>query len=273
MTDDVFRIERDGHVATLFLANPDRRNAMGPAFWDGLPRQMAALSDDTGVRSIVIAADGPAFSVGLDLKAMGASLLGAGNEPLSVAGQKLALRNIILRLQSSITSVAECPKPVIAAVHGWVIGGAIDLITACDIRLGAADSVFSVRETKMAMTADVGTLQRLPGIIGRGHVAELAFTGKDIDAARAEKIGLINDVYPSRDETINAATALGAEIAANSPLAVLGVKEMLMEPLRSQWSHGLRSVATWNAAFLPSDDLGEALAAFAEKRTPKFTGQ
>lgn len=271
MSEDVFRIERDGHVATLFLADPDRRNAMGPAFWDGLPQHMADLGADEAVRAVVIAADGPAFSVGLDLKAMGGSIAAGGTG--SVAAQKLQMRDLVLRLQGSITAVAECPKPVIAAVHGWVIGGAIDLITACDIRVAAVDAVFSIRETKMAMTADVGTLQRLPGIVGRGHVAELAFTGKDIDAARAEKIGLVNDVYPSREEATAAAQSLGAQIAANSPLAVLGVKEMLMSPLREEWDRGLRYVAAWNAAFLPSDDLAEALSAFVEKRPPEFRGQ
>ncbi|MCC7077597.1 MAG: crotonase/enoyl-CoA hydratase family protein [Acidimicrobiia bacterium] len=270
MPEDAFRIERDGHVATLFLADPDRRNAMGPAFWDGLPRHMADLGADPEIRTVVIAADGPAFSVGLDLKSMAGEI--AGGDAGSVAAQKLHMRELVLRLQASITAVADCPKPVVAAVHGWVIGGAIDLITACDIRVAARDAVFSVRETRMAMTADVGTLQRLPGIIGRGHVAELALTGRDIDAARAERIGLVNDVYESREATVDAAQALAAEIAANSPLAVFGVKEMLMAPLREEWDRGLRYVATWNAAFLPSDDLGEALAAFVEKRPPRFTG-
>ena len=96
---------------------------------------------------------------------------------------------------ASITSVADCPKPVVAAVHGYCIGGGVDLITACDVRLASADAVFSVRETKVAIVADLGSLQRLPRIIGAGHVAELAFTGKDIDAARARAIGLVNDVY------------------------------------------------------------------------------
>lgn len=272
MGDDFFRTERDGHVATLFLSDPEKRNAMGPAFWTDLPRHMEELGDDDAVRAVVIAADGPAFSVGLDLKSMGGELL-AGGDATSIAAQKKALRETVFRLQGSINAVADCPKPVVAAVHGWVIGGAIDLITACDIRVASADAVFSVRETRMAMTADVGTLQRLPGIIGRGHVAELAYTGKDIDAARAEKIGLVNDVLPTREEALAAAQALAAEIAANSPLAVLGVKEMLMAPLRAEWDRGLRYVAAWNAAFLPSDDLGEALAAFAQKRAPEFRGR
>ena len=132
----------------------------------------------------------------------------------------------MLRLQASIRPVAECPKPVIAAVHGYCIGGGVDLIAACDIRLCSADAVFSVREAKMAIVADIGSLQRLPAIIGAGHVAELAYTGKDIDAARAKEIGLVNAVVADADGS-GGGPALAAEIAANSPLAVQGTKAVL----------------------------------------------
>ena len=120
-------------------------------------------------------------------------------------------------MQASVTSVAECPKPVIAAIHGYCIGGGVDVVSACDIRVASADAVFSVRETKVAIVADLGSLQRLPRIIGKGHVAELALTGKDITAARAKEIGLVNDVAPDADAALAAARQLAAEIAANSP--------------------------------------------------------
>src|SRR5436305_11889441 len=154
---EVLTVEREGNVATLWLDNPAQRNAMGPAFWNDLPLMMADLGADVDVRAVVIAAKGRHFTAGLDLS----MFAGGGGSTGGVAARQDFLA-MIRRLQASITSVADCPKPVIAAVHGACIGGGIDLITACDIRLCAPDAVFSVRETRMAMVADVGTLQRLP---------------------------------------------------------------------------------------------------------------
>ena len=176
-------------------------------------------------------------------------------------------------MQRSVSSVAECPKPVIAAIHGYCIGGGVDLASACDIRVASADAVFSVRETKVAIVADLGSLQRLPRIIGKGHVAELALTGKDISAARAKEIGLVNDVHRDADATLSAAYRLAAEIAANSPLAVQGTKAVLAACEDRSVADGLDYVATWNAGFLPSDDLVEAMTAFMEKRPPQFIGR
>ncbi len=266
---EVLDIERNAHVATLWLANPDRRNAMGPPFWNELPRAMDELVADEAVRAIVLAARGSHFTVGLDLKAMGGGIVESGG---GVASRKRLLDEI-LRLQGSITAVARCEKPVIAAVHGYCIGGGIDLITACDIRLAAADTIFSIRETRMAMVADVGTLQRLPGIIGRGHVAELAFSGDDFPAERAREIGLVNYVHPDGPRTIAAAQELAARIAANSPLAVTGTKRVLEYCADKSVEDGLKYVATWNAAFVASEDLREAVTAFFERRPPKFHGR
>ena len=265
-----FSVDRAGHVATLWLDDPDRRNAMGPAFWTGLPVVMEELSGDDEVRAVVVAARGRHFSVGLDLTSMGAELGGAAGTSRAAEGRHLL--GLVKRLQAAITSVAQCPKPVIAAVHGACIGGGVDLITACDIRLAAADATFSVRETRMAMVADVGTLQRLPAIVGRGHVAELAFTGRDVGAHRAREIGLVNDVLPDADALHAAAGALAAEIAANPPLAVQGTKAVLGATEHMSTAEALDYVAVWSAAFLRSDDLVEAMRAFLEKRPPRFTG-
>ena len=266
---EVLAIDRAEHVATLWLARPEQRNAMGPAFWDELPRAIGELGADDEVRAIVLAARGSHFTVGLDLKSMGGPIAeGSGG-----AAARLRLLDTIERLQGSITAVARCPKPVIAAVHGYCIGGGIDLISACDIRLAAANAIFSVRETRMAMVADVGTLQRLPGIIARGHVAELTLTGDDITAERAREIALVNHVYPDAEHTLAAARAMAARIAANSPLAVVGTKRVLAYCQGKSVEDGLAYVAAWNAAFVASEDLREALAAFLEKRSPKFSGR
>ncbi|MGD0313703.1 MAG: crotonase/enoyl-CoA hydratase family protein [Acidimicrobiales bacterium] len=278
-SSDVLTIEVDGHVATLWLDRPEKRNAMGPAFWDDLPRAMGTIASDPEIRAVVVAARGPHFTVGLDLVAM-TGLTGATGPtgaaegaPPSMAARAGSARTEILRLQASVTSVADCQLPVIAAVHGYCIGGGVDLIAACDVRLASADAIFSVREAKVAIVADLGSLQRLPGIIGRGHLAELAFTGKDITAARAESIGLVNQVSPDPDSVLADARALAEEIAANSPLAVQGTKAVLAAGHVRSVAEGLEFVAAWNAGFLASDDLVEAMTAFMEKRSAVFTGR
>ncbi|HVC13591.1 MAG TPA: crotonase/enoyl-CoA hydratase family protein [Acidimicrobiales bacterium] len=283
----VFDVERDAGVATVWLDRPDARNALGGAFFEELPRVMGEVSDDPAVRAVVVCARGRDFSVGLDLEEMSGIFTGEpvgtattpddlapGPAPLaaSAAARAAATRRSVLGLQAAVNAVAACPKPVIAAVHGYCIGGGMDLVTACDIRLASVDAVFSVRETRMAIVADLGTLQRLPRIVGAGHVAELALTGKDVDARRARDIGLVNDVYPDRDALFEAAAAMGREIAALSPLAVQGTKSVLAANDGRTVAQGLDYVATWNAGMLASKDLAEAFSAFVEKRPPRFTG-
>ena len=280
----VLSMEQDEHVATVWLDRPEARNAMGIDLWRDLPLAMAAVSAETDVRAIVMAAKGPHFSVGLDLKAMGAcperrrhqrrrSATVRRSSAPSMAARARGARTEVLRLQDAITAVARCPKPVIAAVHGYCIGGGVDLIAACDIRLASADAVFSVREAKMAIVADLGSLQRLPAIISAGHLAELAYTAKDIGADRAKEIGLVNDVATDAEGVLKAAHALAAEIAAQLPIAVQGTKAVLAANEGKTVAEGLDYVATWNAGMLASEDLTEAVTAFMEKRTPKFTGR
>jgi enoyl-CoA hydratase len=273
---EVLTIEVDNHVATLWLDRPEKRNALGPAFWADLPRAMATIGSRPDVRVVVIAAKGPHFSVGLDLVAMSGLTGGAtgkDGKPQSMAARAKAARASILELQASVTSVAECPLPVIAAIHGYCIGGGVDLAAACDIRLASSDALLSVREAKVAIVADLGSLQRLPHIIGKGHLAELAYTGKDITAERAREIGLVNQVSSDPETVLADARALAAEIAANSPLAVQGTKAVMAASEGKSVADGLEFVAAWNAGFLASDDLVEAMTAFMEKRPGEFTGR
>ncbi len=273
-SSDVFAIERAAQIATLWLDRPEKRNAMSHEFWRDLPLAMAELGDDPEVRAVVMAARGKSFCVGLDLTALGGGGIGvSGGEPASVAVANLRQLDVTRSFQAAITSVANCPVPVIAAIHSHCIGGGIDLVTACDIRLASRDAIFSIRETKIGITADVGTLQRLPGIIAKGHVAELAYTGKDIDAVRAEKIGLVNQVFPDQQSVLEAAYELAGEIAANSPLAVRGTKFMLQqgEDLTTEQSLLLNGLWTM-ITNLGSNDLKEAMKAFFEKRPPEYKG-
>lgn len=279
----VVTVEHHDHVARVWLDRAAARNAMGLAFFAELPGALERLAADPSVRAVLIAARGPHFSVGLDLKEMGNLMAsggpteaagddgGGGTKP-SPAASAMATRRSVHAMQRAITAVAECPVPVVAAVHGYCIGGGIDLITACDIRLASADAVFSVRETRMAIVADLGTLQRLPRIVGPGHAAELAYTGRDIDAAWAERIGLVNHVLPDVDTLQRAADELAGSIAANPPLTVQGTKAVLAASADRTVAEGLDYVATWNAGMLRSADLTEAVAAFMEKREPRFTG-
>jgi enoyl-CoA hydratase len=270
---EVLELAVNGHVATLWLNRPSARNALGSALWTDLPLAAAAADDHPDVRVLVLAARGPHFTVGLDLKEMGGSL-GGSSPSRSRARANLATYGSIRRLQDSVTSLAAMRVPVIAAVHGYCIGGGIDIICAADIRVAASDTVFSVREAKVAIVADLGTLQRLPRIIGAGHVAELALTGKDFDADRAATIGLVNHVYPgSADEVLAGAYTLAGEITANSPLAVLGTKAVLRANDGATIDQGLDYVARWNTSFLQSHDLTEAMTAFLERRPPTFTGE
>lgn len=274
----VISIEVDGHIATVWLDRAEKRNAFAPAFWDDLPPIMESLGDDPSIRVIIIAARGSAFTVGIDLKAFGPSLMAGGgvggseDQPTSDVANRRDLYQSVKKLQRTFTSIADCPKPVIAAVHGYCIGAGVALITACDIRFASQDAVFSVRETQMAMVADVGTMQRLPKIIDPGRVAELVFTGKDFGAAEAFEMGLITRVAADADDVQNQAMGVAKAIAANSPLAVQGSKAVLKAGEGRSIEEALDYVALWNSSFIASNDFTDAITAFLEKRPPKFMG-
>ncbi len=268
----VLEVEIEDHVATVWLNRPDKLNAMGEDFWDDLPRIIEALGHDPDTRVIVIQGRGRAFTVGIDLALLGA-LSAEASAPGSDYSKNFKLYETIKRLQHSVSTLAETSKPVIAAIHGYCLGGGIDLISAVDIRIAAEDATFSVRETKLGMVADVGTTQRLPRIIAPGHAAELFYTGKDIDATRAREIGLINDVYPDVETLHKAARSLALEIAANSPVAVQGIKRVLSGQEGRTVEEALDYMALWNAAFLNSADLTEGVMAQIQRRPPEFAGE
>ena len=267
------RIHRDVQdLAEVALLGPGKGNAMGPDFWRECPRVFEALDRDESVRAIIVRGEGKNFTYGLDLPAMmgdlGPLLSGDG-----AAATRARLFEKIAELQGAFRAIASCRKPVIAAVSGFCIGGGVDLITACDVRLCSRDARFSVREVKVAMVADLGSLQRLPAIVGEGHARELAMTGRDFPADHALRIGLVNEVFDTPDALLEGARALGRAIAENPPLVVQGIKRVMEEAIVDRVERGLRHVAAWNAAFLPSQDLGEAMSAFMERRPARFTGK
>jgi enoyl-CoA hydratase len=269
---EAFRVEREGHVAEVILTGPGKGNAMGPAFFRELPGIFAGLDKDETVRAVVLRGDNGNFSYGLDLRTMAAELMPLIQKD-NLAAERLKLLDLIGELQRGFDLVARCRKPVIAAVAGASIGGGVDLVSACDVRLAARNAKFSVREVKLAIVADMGSLQRLPRIIGQGHARELAFTGKDIDADRALRIGLVSDVYEDEAAVLAAARTMANEIAEASPIAVQGIKQVMSYGDERAVLDAERYVAVWNAAFLASNDLVEAIQSFMEKRPAKFTGK
>jgi enoyl-CoA hydratase len=265
---NLISVEGSDGVAVVSL----KTLTMPPSLFDEIGEIFRDLAKQRNLRAVVVDSAEKVFTYGLDLPAaMGVlgPFLGGG----TLAGPRFDLLAVIRRWQGCFEAVASCPVPVIAAIHSWCIGGGLDLVSACDIRLASRDAKFSLRETRIAIVADLGSLQRLPPIIGQGATRELAFTGKDIDADRALQIGLVNAVFEDREALRQAAMDMAKEIAGNAPLTVRGVKDVLNFGADKPVSVGLEYVAAWNSAFVASEDLGEALAAFMSKRTPNYKGQ
>jgi len=268
MSDNMpFKVEKDGFITWLTLDRPEKRNTMTIDFFKRMARIFPEFDQDPEVRVIVIKAEGKSFTAGLDL--VDASSL--FEEP--TADSRDRFRRKILELQESNNAIERCRKPVIAAVHSHCIGGGVDLLSACDIRIATRDAVFAIRETKMAMIADLGTLQRLPHIIGHGWFKELALTGRDFTAEEAYRMGFITRICEDRDELHAEAKKLAEEIASCSPLAVQGAKEVILYSRENGVYPGLEYVAQKNASVLPCEDLTEAFEAFMQKRKPEFTGK
>lgn len=262
------RVGEDG-VATLVLM----KKAMGPAFFDALERHVDALEARRDVRVVIIrGAEDKALSYGLDLpkafQAWGPMFRGS-----ATAGPRHELRRHIKALQRPFDKLFALRVPTICAVHGYCLGGGLDLATACDIRLASREAILSLRETRVAIVADLGSLQRLPHIVGEGLTRELALTGRDVSAEEARAIGLVNAVHETPAALFDAAHAMARQIAANAPLTVEGVKVALNRRIAPTIADGLEHVATWNAAFLASEDFGEAFAAFLAKRPPAYKGR
>ncbi len=266
------RIEKVDGVAEVVLKGPGKGNAVGPDFWKEMPEVLRDLEADPSVRVLLLRGDGAHFTYGLDLPAMleslGPLLTGDNNKAL----ERTRLLELIGRLQGATEGLARCRKPVIAAVHGWCIGAGMNFIAASDLRYCSREARFSLREVRLGIIPDLGALQRLPRIIGEGHTRELAYTGGDFDAERALRMGLVNEVFATPEELLAAARVTARKIADNPPLVVQGAKQVLEYCADKSVEDGLRFVAVWNSAFLQSNDLAEAFAAFMERRPPRFQG-
>ena len=256
------------HVATITLNQPQKRNAMSRAFWEEMKQVFSAIGEDPSVRAVVIASTGPHFTAGIDLALLAEVMtVSAG---LEESRKRERLRRMVLEFQESFNVIDASRVPVLVAIQGGCIGGGIDMTTACDMRYCTADAFFLVKEIEVGMTADVGTLQRLPRLIPDGLARELCYTGRRMAADEAKACGLVNAVYPDHATMLEQVTLIAKRIAAHSPLAVTGTKEMLNYGRDHTIADGLNYIATWNAGMLLSEDLMKSAKATQSKETPAF---
>lgn len=270
MTYNCFKVEIADHVAHIQLRRPDELNTMTRDFWNELPEIVNDINDNARARVIVISSTGRHFSAGMDLSVFTSPTAGAGGEKVEAGRQRHMLRDWVKTLQGSFSCLDNARMPTLVAIQGGCIGGAVDLISACDIRYASADSFFCIQEINIGMTADVGTFPRLCHLIPQGWVRELAFTGRRLPAVKAKEIGLVNEVYASHEEMLAAVMETAREIAAKSPLAVAGSKVMINYARDHSVADGLDYIATWQAGMYHSTDMMEAFAARAEKRDGEF---
>lgn len=260
-------VTQQDRVAHIQINRPGKFNAMDSAFWTEIISAFQWVDETDPIRVVVISGAGDHFSAGIDLSLLAQA---SGRMGKDIGRNAEVIRSNILRLQESFNAVDRCRKPVIAAIHGYCLGGAIDLISACDMRYSTADARFGIKEIDMGMAADVGTLQRLPHLIGDGIMRELAYTGRVFDGREAERIGLVNRVHVSHQELMEQVTVIASDIASKSPLAIRGTKEMIRYARDHSVEDGLNYIASWNAAMLQSDDLKVAMAAHMTKTTASY---
>ncbi|KAF3635559.1 putative delta(3,5)-Delta(2,4)-dienoyl-CoA isomerase, mitochondrial-like isoform X2 [Capsicum annuum] len=255
-------------VCFLYLNRPSHLNALSGDFFTEFPKAISSLDQNPDVAVIILAGSGKHFCSGIDFQTLNNAL--KGSYAADCGRNVERLRQHIKFLQEAISALECCRKPVIAAVHGACIGGAIDIITACDIRFCSSDAFFSVKEVDLAITADLGTLQRLPSIVGFGNAMELALTGRRFTGSEAKDLGLVSQVFTCKQALEEGVKLVAEEIATKSPLAVIGTKAVLLKSRDLTVEQGLDYVATWNSGVLLSDDLKEAISAHSQKRKPKF---
>jgi enoyl-CoA hydratase len=267
---DLVRYTREGHIGFITLNRPEKRNAMNWALWLALEGAIIQAEDDTEARVIILMGEGQAFCAGLDLGPENELLQAIGAK--AGAGQKMAFYRLARRGQDIFTRLERLPQPTLAVIHGHCLGAGLEMALCCDMRFCSAETLFGLPEPTLAIITDAGGLQRLPRVVGRGHAREIAFRGHRFNAERARAINLVNEVFPDQARLDAATLEIAAEIAANPPLAVQGAKEVLLFNEEADLQESLEYTAARSSMILPSEDLYEAITAYAEKRKGKFKG-
>ncbi len=258
----------ENNIARVTINRPEKANALNQTAWDETKEVFESLDENPEVRVIVLeGGESKHFCAGIDLSL----LMSVSQTNIACdARRRERVRKDVLRLQAPIDAIENCSKPVLAAIHGGCIGGGIDLICACDMRYCTDDAYFTIKEIDMGMVADLGTLQRLPKIIGDGLVREMAYTGRNVEGKEAEKIGIVNRSFTDKESMMREVMKIAAMIASKSPLSIRGTKHILLHTRDHSVADGLNYMATWNAAMLLSNDLKEAFSAKLEKRNTNF---
>lgn len=268
MTYKSFTVTLNDHVAHVQLCRPEALNSMNADFWLELPQCMREIEASGEARVIVISSTGKHFSAGMDLGVFtNPKSVPMGGDPGRMAEN---LRRVVMQLQDSLSSLEEVRLPVLVAIHGGCIGGALDMVCAADCRYASADAYFTIKETELGMTADVGTLQRLPKLIPQGVVRELAFTGRNFSAQEALAFGLVNQVFDSHEALVEGVMTIARQIAAHSPLAVTGCKEMLNYSRDHSVADSLKYMATWQSGMFRPNDMMKTFQAKATKSQAQF---
>ncbi len=269
MTYQALKVDIEDKIAHIQLNRPDAYNSMNIDFWKELPGVVQEISDAASARVIVLSSTGKHFCAGMDLSVFtDGSAIKNDVEP---GRRHLDLRNSVLQLQEVFNRFENARMPVLAAVQGGCIGGAVDMISACDSRYCTEDAFFSIEETKLGMTADLGTMQRLPYLIPQGLVRELAYTGRRMYAEEAKEFGLVNKVYADQQAMLDGVMEIAGQIAARSPLAVTGAKEMINYTRDHNMADSLNAMSLWQSGmYQPQVDMMETFAAKMEKREPQF---
>jgi enoyl-CoA hydratase len=263
---DLARDDATG-VAELVLNQPERLNTLSPPFFPALRDAVRALVDTGRTRALLIASTGRHFSAGmaLDVFGTGDAMLACGSPR-----ERLAFQQMLRRLMDCFSAIDEAPFPVVCAVQGGCIGGALDLAAACDIRVCSADAFFTVQEIHIGMAADLGSLQRLPKIVPQGIAREMAYTGDRLGAERALAVGMVNAVLPDAAALREHARGLVKAIAARSPLAIAGSKLALNHARDHGTADSLTQMAWLQSAIFDTDEMSTAIAAWKDKRDPAF---
>lgn len=261
MAYECFELTNEGGVAHLRLSRPERRNAMTAAFWQELPVIVRGLD----AKAMVLSSTGPHFCAGLDVSMFSSDSLGTEG----VEGRK-QFRRKLEELQASLSSLAEAPFPVIAAVQGGCIGGGVDMATACCLRYATRDAFFCIQEINLGMMADVGTMNRMPRQIPEAVMRELAYTGERLGAERAERLGFVNGVFDSHEALIEGALAVAAKIAAKAPLAIAATKEMIGYARDHSVAESFAFLNALQPGVFNPDDIGRAVMAQKSGQAAEF---